>query len=66
MLELKPCPYRVHGERRASLTVPGEFFYYEYFMPCMGKDCPSFVKETTMCWREGVGVEMSKEDDVDA
>ena len=42
MSELKPCPYRVHGERRASLTVEGEYYYNECFMPCMGKECPCF------------------------
>ena len=37
--ELKPCPYRIHGEMRSSLTVQGEFDYNETFMPCMGKEC---------------------------
>ena len=42
MSKLKPCPYRVHGERRVSLTVSGEYYYNEYFMPCMGKECACF------------------------
>lgn len=37
MSELMPCPYRVHGERTMSLTVAGEYYYNEYFMPCMKK-----------------------------
>ena len=41
---LKPCPFRVHGERIASLTIAGEFYYKESFMPCMGEDC--------MCYRD--------------
>ena len=42
MSELKPCPYRVHGERTMSLTVAGEYYYNECFMPCMGKECACF------------------------
>ena len=42
MNELKPCPYRVHGERKMSLTVAGEYYYNEYFMPCMKKECACF------------------------
>lgn len=39
---LKPCPYRVHGERRGSLTMPGDYYYNEYFMPCIQKECACF------------------------
>lgn len=42
MSKLKPCPFRVHGERVASLTVAGEYYYNEIFMPCMGNDCACF------------------------
>lgn len=42
MTNLKPCPYRVHGEKRASLTVAGEFYYNETFMPCLKSECPCF------------------------
>lgn len=35
MDKLKPCPWRIHGERTASLTIAGEYFYNEYSMPCM-------------------------------
>ncbi len=41
-IDLKPCPYRIHGERTASLTVKGEFYYNETFMPCMREKCPCF------------------------
>lgn len=39
---LKPCPYRVHGERRASWTINGGYNYSESFMPCMGFECACF------------------------
>lgn len=40
--KLKPCPYRIRGERRASLTIEGEYYYNEYFMPCMRQECGCF------------------------
>ena len=46
MSKLKPCPFRVHGEQRASLTVPNEFSYNETFMPCMGEKCPCYNDQT--------------------
>ena len=42
MEKLKPCPFRIHGERTASMTVCGEFYYNETFMPCIGEDCPCY------------------------
>ena len=42
MSELKPCPFRIHGERTASMTVYGEFYYNETFMPCMGEKCACY------------------------
>ena len=42
MSELKPCPFRVHGERTASLAVEGKYYYNEIFMPCMQNACPCF------------------------
>ena len=42
MSDLKPCPYRVYGEKVMSLTVAGEFFYRETFIPCMQDGCPCF------------------------
>lgn len=42
MDKLKPCPYRVHGERTPSLTVSGEYYYNETFMPCMGAECACY------------------------
>ena len=41
-IELKPCPFRVHGERSASMTQNGVFYYNEYFMPCLENECPVF------------------------
>ena len=55
MSDLKPCPYRVHGERKASLTMTGEYYYNEYFMPCMGKSCACFHidRDEAYCDRNG-------------
>lgn len=50
-MELKPCPFRVHGERTASLTVAGEFYYNETFMPCIGVDCPACRPQDNTCKR---------------
>ena len=54
--KLKPCPYRVHKEQRKSLTVEGEYFYNETFMPCMQHKCPCFHCECgdAYCDRDGV------------
>ena len=43
--KLKPCPYRVHGERVTSLTMPGEYYYNEIFMPCMREECACFHRD---------------------
>ena len=70
--ELKPCPFRVHGERTpfrvhgertASLTVAGEFYYNETFMPCMGKECACFHEDSVdaYCDRNGAFMRMTKE-----
>ena len=61
--ELKPCPYRVHGEMRASLTVQGEFYYNETFMPCMGKECVCYKEDygEAYCTRNNANAIMSKE-----
>lgn len=54
MSKLKPCPYRVHGERTMSLTVAGEYYYNEYFMPCMEKECACFHDgDDAYCDRNG-------------
>lgn len=54
MSKLKPCPFRVHGSRTASLTIEGEYFYNETFMPCMGDECACYEEEgdTIMCYRD--------------
>ena len=59
MDKLKPCPWRIHGERTASLTVAGEYFYNEYFMPCMGEKCPAYFDGT--CKRDGANFDMREE-----
>lgn len=43
MKEIKPCPFRIHGEKIASLTVIGDYYYNEYFMPCLQEECPCYV-----------------------
>lgn len=55
MSKLKSCPYRVHGERVRSLTVEGEYYYNEVFMPCMEEKCPCFHRDgdDAYCDRNG-------------
>ena len=71
MSKLKPCPYRVHGERKASLTVSGEFYYNECFMPCMRKECACFHIDCgdAYCDRNGAYMKLGKlkgtDDDTD-
>ena len=62
MSRLKPCPYRVHGERKASLTVSGEFYYNEYFMPCMRQKCACFHIDCgdAYCDRNGAYMKLGK------
>ena len=62
---LKPCPFRVHGERLPSLTIEGAYYYNETFMPCMGKECPCYEEDATgedfvICRRNGAYMIMSK------
>ena len=61
--ELKPCPYRVHGEKRLSLTVQGEYYYNETFMPCMGKECACYKEEygDAYCTRNNANAKMTRE-----
>ena len=56
--KLKPCPYRVHGERVASLTVEGEFYYNEIFMPCMKEECPCYHEDCGDVWCDRNGAYM--------
>ena len=66
-IKLKPCPFRVHGHRTQSLTVVGEYFYNETFMPCMGEDCPAFRKLDNTCTNYGANYDMRRKDkDIEA
>lgn len=67
MSELKPCPYRVYGERRASMTIAGEYFYNEYFMPCMMRDCACFHIDCgdAYCDRNGSYMKLGELETVD-
>lgn len=56
MGKLKPCPFRVHGEKVASLTVAGEFYYNEVFMPCMGDGCAAYFNG--VCHKDGASFDM--------
>ena len=62
MSELKPCPYRVYGERKMSLTVAGEYWYNEYFMPCMENKCACFHRDVdeAYCDRNGAYMRLTK------
>lgn len=61
--KLKPCPFRVHGERTASYTIQGEYYYNEFFMPCMGEKCAAYLDG--MCMRDGANFAMLEEDEDD-
>ena len=65
MRDLKPCPYRVYGERRMSLTVAGEYFYNEYFAPCMEYECACFHRDDdeAYCDRNGAYMRLSMMED---
>lgn len=67
MNKLKPCPFRVHGERRASLTVEGEYYYNEWFMPCMRKECPCFYIDCgeAYCGRNGAHMKLGNMKEAD-
>ena len=55
MSKIKPCPYRVHGERVPSPTMPGAWYYNETFMPCMMKECACYHEDCgdAYCDRNG-------------
>ena len=56
MEKLKPCPFRIHGERVQSATAEGEFYYNETFMPCIGNKCACYadIGDEIRCYRENV------------
>ena len=62
MSELKPCPFRVHGERTASWPVTGEWFYNEVFMPCLRNECACFHDNCgdPYCDRNGAYMKLTK------
>jgi len=59
---LKPCPFRVHGERKSSCTIPGEYYYNETFMPCLKRECPCYHEDTgdALCDRNGVYMKLNR------
>lgn len=59
-MELKPCPFRVHGERTASLTISGEFYYNETFMPCLREYCPAFIPQDNICTLYGANYDLNR------
>lgn len=62
MSDLKPCPYRVYGERKMSLTVAGEFYYNEYFAPCIERECACFRVDCgdAYCTRNGAYMKLGE------
>lgn len=62
MTKLKPCPFRVHGERTPSWTYSGEYYYNETFMPCMQKACACFHEDCgdAYCDRNGAYMRLGK------
>ena len=53
--KVKPCPYRVYSERRASATIAGEYVYQEHFMPCYREKCACYYDngEEILCLKNG-------------
>ena len=65
--KLKPCPFRICGEKKISLTISGEYYYNEYFMPCMGDRCPCyyFDGEKAICRKDGANFILTENMDDD-
>ena len=65
MSGLKPCPFRIHGERTPSLTVEGEYYYNETFMPCLQDKCPCFHIDVgdAYCDRNGAYMKLGKKEE---
>ena len=59
---IKPCPFRVYGERQASWTAAGEYSYREWFMPCMEKECACFHRDgdDAYCDRNGAYMRLTE------
>lgn len=66
-IKLKPCPFRVYGERVSSLTVPGQFYYNETFMPCMRGDCACYYDngDEIRCRRDNTYYVLAEREDDD-
>lgn len=60
-MRLKPCVWRIHGEKTMSLTTTGEYYYNESFMPCMGEKCPAFNKFNISCMKDGCNFDLIPE-----
>lgn len=60
-VELKPCPFRIHGERKAAYMIPGEYYYNETFMPCLKWECPCYHEDAgdTWCNRNGTYIKLN-------
>ena len=58
-IRLKSCPYRIHGERTMSLTIQGEYYYNEFFMPCLGVKCACFHDDGNDAYCDRNGAYMS-------
>lgn len=56
------CPFRIHGEKTMSATVAGEYFYNEYFMPCMKRKCPCYYEDCGdgYCNRNGANMNLGR------
>lgn len=61
-MELKPCPFRIQGERKASRTIPGEYYYSETFMPCLKRECICYYEydDGAWCAREGTYMRLNR------
>ena len=65
MKELKPCPFRVCGRQAKSLTIEGEYYYNEYFMPCMGDKCACYEEfgKEIRCMRDNMYLIIGEQED---
>lgn len=64
-MKIKPCPFRIHGEKTASLTTEGEYYYNEYFMPCLREECPCYLDAgyEIRCIRDGANLVLAEREE---
>ena len=63
MDNLKPCPFRYHGDM--SLTAEGEYHYKDVFAPCLQEECPCFHVNygDAYCDRNGAYMKLGRKEE---